>query len=284
MRPLFLLLTGLLCLLLTGCPPDLEVPPAFVTVTDFDLTTSPGQGAATSDIREVWVFVDNIFQGAYGLPARIPLEFSGATEVVFRAGIRQNGITATPDFYDFYAPVDRTLELVPGETIELGVLPLRYRSDARFALIEDFEPGNNRTFDQPVFGSRAIVPQTEVVRSGLASGRLTLDNPDNSLVEISSANALTELVADRPYVYLEIDYRGDVFGQWGVTGARGSELIRNFDPGFNPREEWTKIYFELAPIIVETDLSELLLLLSAVLPADSDTGELYIDNIKVLYF
>ena len=282
MRPLLFPLLCSCLLALPGCPADLEVPPAFVTLDDLALSTVDGQGAATSSVNEVWVFVGGDLQGIYPLPGRIPLHFSGSTAVEFRAGIRENGVSATPNFYEFYEPIVRTLELVPGETTPLGVLPLRYDPAARFALIEDYET-TEANFRSPILGQAVVVPQGDIVRSGNASGRLRLTT-DSPVVEIASRAITDPLLANRPLVYLELDFLSEAPGQFGVSGIRNGELIRRFDPAFNPRDRWTKIYFDLTPITVSADLNELLLVLSALLPQGAQEADVYLDNIKVLYF
>ncbi|MEM1356834.1 MAG: hypothetical protein AAGF89_01465, partial [Bacteroidota bacterium] len=65
---------------------------------------------------------------------------------------------------------------------------------------------------------------------------------------------------------------------------QGIENIRVFDPGFNARAGWTKIYFNLSEIIVRSTLEEYQLIFSALLPPGEEAGTLYLDNIKLLYF
>lgn len=272
----------LLLLLFSGCPAERELAPAFVLVEDFRLET-PGLGAATEDITEVWVFADETFIGAFPLPARIPVPQVGTTAIRLEAGVRQNGISTTPEIYEFYTPVSRNLELVPGETIDLGVLEIGYRADVQFAVFENFEPGIPRAFTDQVVGTAPLEVSAERIRSGEFSGRLVL-NTDNQLVEIATQDRLSGLTDVRPYVWLELDYFSDVPVVWGVTGNLGVEPIRVFDPGFNARAGWTKIYFNLSEIIVRSTLEEYQLIFSALLPNGEEEGTLYLDNIKLLYF
>lgn len=272
-------------LALSGCPADLEVAPAFILVEDFNFTLPANAGAATSDIREVWAFFDddNSFIGAFPLPARIPVSAVGSQNIRLEAGVRENGISATPDVYDFYTPVVRNLELVPGETIDLGVLPISYRSDVKTAIFEDFEIGTNRVFTDFVIGQTTFARVEDVVRSGSFSGRLRLTE-DEPLIELATVQRLAGLIDVRPYVWLELDFRSEAPVVWGVTGNRGIELVRQFDPGFSPRNEWTKIYFNLSETIVRANLEEYQLILSAILPPELTEADVHLDNIKLLYF
>lgn len=267
----------------TACPPDTEVAPAFVEVDDITLSTNPDQGANTTAITEVWVFADNSFIGAFPLPARIPVGRVGPTELRFEAGVRQNGISQTPDVYEFYSPIVRNLDLVAGATIELGTLNTAYRSDAQFAFIEGFETNGSRIFTDRILGEATLIPVQDIVRSGSFSGRLVLST-DDPVIELGTADPFRGLTDQRPYVWLEVDFRSTAPVVWGIQGNIGIEPIRIFDPGFQPRNEWTKIYFNLSEIIVRSTLDEYRLVLSTLLPDGSESAEVYLDNVKLLYF
>jgi hypothetical protein len=267
----------------TACPPDAEVAPAFVEIDGFTLNTSAGQGANTTAIREVWAFANNSFIGAFPLPARIPVARVGNTELRFEAGIRQNGISRTPDIYEFYAPVNRNLDLVSGSTVNLGTLTTTYREDTKFAFLEGFETNSSRVFTDRIAGEATLIPVEDIVRSGSFSGKLELST-DDPLVELGTADPLRGLTDQRPYVWLEVDFRSTASVVWGVQGNIGIEPVRVFDPGFQPRNEWTKIYFNLSEIIVRSTLDEYRIVLSALLPAGSENAEVYLDNVKLLHF
>ncbi len=273
----------LLALLLSSCPADLELTPAFLTVTDFELTTQVDEGAPTTAITEVWAFADEEFIGVFPLPARIPVLRVGSTEIRLEAGIRQDGRSVTPDIYPFYTPYARTLDLVGGQVTALGVLPIRYRNETVFGLIEDFELDRNRTFTQPIAGSSFLVPQGAVVRSGAAAGAISLADT-NRLVELASAQTFVNLNEVPINVWLEADYRSDAPGVFGVIGQRDALTVRVFDPGFLPRDAWTKIYFNLGPVVGSADLNEFRIALSVLLDAELTGGTVYLDNLKLVYF
>ena len=121
MKRLLSLCFALLAVLgFSGCPADLEIAPAIIVLDDLIFDAGAFPGGSTSNITEVWAFSGEEFLGAFPLPARIPVLAVGSTDIRLEAGVRQNGISSTPDFYEFYTPVERTLELVPGEVIDLG--------------------------------------------------------------------------------------------------------------------------------------------------------------------
>ncbi|MEM6770273.1 MAG: hypothetical protein AAF597_06815, partial [Bacteroidota bacterium] len=159
-------------LLFSGCPADLEMAPAIIVVDDLIFDAGSFPGGSTSNITEVWAFDGLEFIGAFPLPARIPVLKAGPTDIRLEAGVRQNGISSTPEFYEFYTPVERTLDLVPGEVIDLGSPVITYRDDVQFGFVEDFEASQPRIFVNLVRGTLGLAAQQEVVRSGEFSGQI----------------------------------------------------------------------------------------------------------------
>lgn len=284
MKRLLLSLFSLLVLLtFTGCPPDLEGIPAFVAIDDIVFDAAGTRGGSTAAITEVWAFSGEEFIGVFPLPARIPILKSGPTDVRLESGVRQNGISSTPEFYEFYRPIQQTLNLVPGETIDLGVQTTTYKSSTQFGFIEDFEPDSDRTFIEIVRGTSGLEAQSEVIRSGTASGVIRLDTA-NAEVLLSSRFTYTDLLEERPYVWLEMDFLADAPTRFGISGSVGFQLLRNFDPGFFPQPQWTKIYFNMSETIFRSEIEEYRFDLNTVLPPDLTEGEVYLDNVKLLYF
>ena len=275
-------------LLVTACVEEADELPAFVSVDAFELVTGQGEGAATSDIREVWAFVGGNFLGAYDLPARIPLYESGTTEVELRAGVHKDGRSVTPEPYEFYAPVVRTLDLEPGMTTALGTLPLRYADGIRFGFIEDFEDGEAEVFTVEAVGEAPILAQGQIVRSGNFAGTYSLTD-SIPLVEFQSEQVFRELLRTRQYVYLELDYRSDVPTQTGVVPVNGPVGVTPlFDAGFRGRDTWTKLYIDLTPVIGQLESQRAtdyrVGLTSLILEEGQTSGTVYLDNLKLLYF
>lgn len=272
----------ILAIWLTSCPPDLVVAPAFVTVDGFELTTAGNEGAASTAVTEVWAFADEEFIGVYPLPARIPLLRVGEVNLRLEAGIRQDGRSATPEIYPFYSPAVLDIVAESARTISLGTLAIRYRPEAIFGFIEDFEVSRERVFTERILGNTDIIVQESIVRSGAAAGAIAFTD-SSRIAEFATNRAFTDLNRVPINVWLEVDYLSEVPAIFGVIGQRNGRIVRVFDPGFLPRSEWTKIYFNLGPVIGEADLPELRVIISGLLSDDLLAGTVYLDNLKMLY-
>src|ERR1051325_6642847 len=73
-----------------------ETVPSYLKVDSIALHADPNtEGSSTSKFTDVWVTVDGLVQGAYEMPAKFPLLFSGKHRIQLRAGVLLNGISGT---------------------------------------------------------------------------------------------------------------------------------------------------------------------------------------------
>ncbi len=278
------LLAGLLAVIaLTGSCEKEEPVPAYLYVMPFQFTTDAAtQGTGSASITEVWVTVDGVFLGAYALPAEIPVLSQGSTDVRLEAGIKENGLADTPDIYLFYRPVELSVDLQPGQTDTIRPTT-SYLPETRFGFVEDFEDGRPRIFTQLLQGDTGLVRTQEEVFEGQYSGKIVLTE-DNPTVELASGATFSELLARNPYVFIEVNYKADSPVVFGIVGRQGIELVRVYDPGFAPRDEWNKIYFNISRVIFDSRLDSYNIALQAFLSESDGPAEIYVDNIKLVYF
>lgn len=278
-----------------GCTKEhpVEAFPSYVLVKQVQLVTNEQtQGSASANISEVWFFADNAFLGAYSTSTFIPVLKSGPTEIRFEAGIRDNGISATPEMYPFYEPVSAAPTLEP-EKVDSFALTFRYREDTKFALLENYENGLT-VFQELITGaSFNRLRATEAAAfEGRAGGLIELTTEFPS-VELSSIRRFSGLQERGFPVYLEVNYRSEAPVQFGILGfPRGSEIPvdARYVAGFNPSDKWKKIYFNLSQAIADSQGEEFKLILQTSLPTENDgtytrnTANVRIDNLKLLHF
>lgn len=282
---------ALFSFLLLGSSCDIINPeeqvPAYLDIQPFTLTTSPGpQGTTSEKITEVWVFIDGQFLGMYDLPATVPVLSVGSTEIRLEAGVRDNGVSSTPEIYPFYEPYVINLDLEANKTAT--ILPsTRYLPETRFAFIEDFEDNRPRIFTETVFGETEVNRTQADVFEGNYSGQFSLLRDERPLVEITSAASFSELQGDGVFVYLEVNYKSDAPVAWGIAGELGAGTGQQqfYDPGFTPSSEWNKIYFNMTRLIFDAALDDYKFAFQAFLTETSpDSANVYLDNIKLVHF
>ncbi len=280
--------SGLACELIN---PE-EPIPGYVVVEPFQLSTQAStQGSNSSRITEVWVSVGSDFLGAYRLPATIPILGQGQINLTLQAGIKDNGIGELPEIYPFYQPVSATVNLQPNQMVTLRPATT-YLPEARFAFIENFE-GSQHIFRVLRIGSaeQALQRSAEAAFEGQAGGFLRVDTV-NPVAEIATVPVFSGLNATSPFVYLELDYKSEAPVLVGLVGY-GSGLpasgVTAFEAGFVPRENWTKIYFNLSQLIFSSRFEGYQIVLQANLPARNgvpvrSSAVVQLDNIKLVHF
>jgi len=134
-----LLLLLLVAFVITSCNPD-EREPAYLIINSVSVSSNPQtQGSNCSNVKDVWVYVDNQYLGTYQLPARIPVLEEGTKNVILRAGILENGISATHSAYPLYKSDTRSINFIPGQETTIDTFNVAYFPALIYTWYEDFE-------------------------------------------------------------------------------------------------------------------------------------------------
>ncbi len=281
-------------LLLSACNiinPEEDVP-AFVYVDSFNFSTNPfEQGSASENITDVYFYVGAELLGAFELPATVPVLATGEQDIIVIPGIKENGIKALPGVYPFYTQYQEVVNLEPGRVDTIRPKTF-YQSNLkfRFSPEESFE-SNNNIFQNDLDGNdqTKIISSTTDVFEGVASGRIHLDETNNS-IEVASF-----LISDYPEsvftAFLEMDYKAGVEMIVGIIGynAGGERIYNSFERGVNQNSDWTKIYFNFSDDIqfMSASTSGVVayqLCFHARLRSDQTEADILLDNIKWLHF
>lgn len=265
-----------------------ETIPAYIYVTPFQLNTSGNQGTNSSKITEAWLMVNGDFLGAYTLPALIPILATGEQTITLEAGIKDNGIAATPEIYPFYQAFTAKVDLRANEVDTLRPV-ISYRSEAKFAFIEPFENAGQVFRD---LRAGTDFNRIQIVSEGAFEGQSALIrlNKDNPAVELATVNNFRDLTSKGIRVYLEVDYKSEAPVIFGVQGFKnGLPGTAIFDPGFLPSDNWNKIYFNISPLVAGGDFDEYKILFQSILPNNNgvftqNNANVWLDNIKLVHF
>ena len=285
----YLLLVGCICSLF-ACDiinPE-ESTPAILIVDSLQLLSQPGQGSNSANFTDLWVSIDGQFLGSFPLPARVPILETGSRILKFEAGIRDNGIAATPEIYPFYEILEQPMELTAGETQSIS-LTIQYLPGALFPMIEDFEQGS-RWFTETVIGTELQTTDLDVFE-GQQAGRINLTE-SVSIVEVATNRRFSNLQARSPFVYLELNYKAEVPAVFGIIGYEtlgGINGTTIFEPGFFPTASWKKIYFNLSGVLAANNFAEYQLVMRAFIPIEEGeltqkSASVWLDNIKLVHF
>ena len=256
--------------------------PAYLHVDTVQVVGTPQtQGTLSARVKDVWLYIDGDLQGAYPLPATIPLLRDGTVRLQFNAGILLNGISATRAAYPFFVPWDTVVDLYRGRTDTLRPRT-SYRNTVRYVWLEDF--------DNLGFGLRARSGSDTVllrenradsVFEGLSSLYMAVDQRAPYLV----AESIDQfgLTAGKP-CFLELNYRNNVPLQVGLQSQLGSDIS---DPlwivELAPTALWSKQYINFSPYLGVVNGARYRVLLRPLHPSGSTvTSRVWVDNLKLL--
>lgn len=286
----FLLLGTSACDLIN---PEEEIP-SYIWIAPFEVQTNgTTQGSASAKITEVWVSVDDAFLGAYPLPAKIPVLKTGNSKIKLEAGIKDNGISTTPEIYPFFQALEYNIVLKANEIDSIRP-KATYRSGIRFALLENFE-NNSHVFQTLVTGneSNRMSIANDGAFEGSGSGLIQLST-QYPAVELATRNTYSGLLAKGTAVYLELNYKAEVPLLVGVIAYKAGNLNAGgqilYAAGFNASENWNKIYFNLSRVVADSRLDEYQIILKTEIPKNADgtinrsNAKIWLDNVKLVHF
>jgi hypothetical protein len=243
------------------------------------------EGSSSHNIKDAWLFVNNQLIGAFELPMRAPVLEEGEQLVEVFAGIDDNGVIAIPEVYPFYDRYRATKTLKRGEVLVVEPTVL-YNDDAVFGFIEDFELGN--LFGADIDGND--LTRIEITNTGKFEGQrsgVILLNEENPIFEHGTANFYELYDENNPTspVYVELNYKNNIPFEVGIIGFENNALVEKvYVTGMNPSDKWNKIYINMSLDINSMKADNYQIVIRAIKPQNVETGEIFLDNIKLLHF
>jgi hypothetical protein len=280
-RPYIWLISA--CLLVSSCElinPD-EPEPAFLHIESIEFTSDVNtEGFPSSKFTDAWVYVENDLIGVFELPADIPVIAEGESEIIIFAGIKDDGISSTRQRYALVESYNATRTLIPGERDTLYP-SVTYSNFNTFAILERFEVGNIFSTTSLSEADMIITSNPPEVFEGSRSAKIELTASENYF---EAESETYNLPGGGTAVYLELDYRcNQPFDLWISFNASGS-TISSYVLTMGSQEEWNKIYINLTDEASATvNATNFRVVFKALKSTTVETGEIYLDNIKLIH-
>ena len=291
-----LYIIALLTLGLTSCNEfqnGQEVPSyirfeGFEMVESPDFTFSQSSDLLTCDIRDVWVYVDEIYIGAYPLPCSIPILKEGKHKIDLRPGIIYNGMNNMREEYTFYTSYVDSVNLIPGEEIHIGKQPIMYSAkDCSIPFKETFESYFVNFKQADVIGEEPktmTVIKNDSVEYGENCGAMYFeDGGHNRYISVDSI-----FFTGEKGIALEIDYHSNIPFEIGIYGRSSSAEANKYisSARLTPPQnnKWQKSYIILTNLWISLGEPTIIYIyLEAFNPNNTNNSFVHVDNIKVVH-
>lgn len=286
-----ILYIGIFGLLISGCNlinPD-ESAPGYIEIKPFTYNPTPTlsvMGPSTSvKVRDVWVYIDNEFLGAYELPARFPVLKTGGHRLILSPGIELNGIASTRSPYPFYAPEITDVEIPANGTVTINPT-FSYFESTECSFCESFE-GSGFSLSNTVQSDTSMIqlpPGDPNIFEGSSSGVAYLDKPDTKF-EITSTSEYP-LPGANSAVYLELDYKINQQMQIGLFVIKPNIATEQIPLiTLYPTSTWKKIYIQMGYVVSSyNSATNFKIYFGAIKDPAVTKSAFYLDNIKVVHF
>lgn len=261
------------CFLFACNKSKLKAPEAsFMVANPSVLINNPNQGSNSHKITDMWLYVNDQFQGCFAAGSVMPIVATGSAKVTFLAGIKNNGIADTRQPYYFYKSFTINQNIEAGKTYTVNP-SFEYNNSAQFKFADDFDSSGSFFMSQ---GDSAVAFNYPNGYGG--TGKCVF-------MSMSDAKPTSKLITSSYHavplsgaaVYLEMDYKCNQSIIVGVVSGSSDRQVLVV----NPSSEWNKIYVDLRTAINTQPTSSLCRFYIAA-TKETTTPEIYLDNIKVI--
>jgi hypothetical protein len=270
--------------LFAACHKDSAIP-VYLDIQPFELTTNKTtEGANSSKITDVWVYVNQQPLGAYQLPCKIPVIAEGTIQVLLAPGIMKDASVIKRTAYPFYTSFIDTINFEKGKTYSIKPTT-KYNSTLNFIYKEGFEVGssfNKRNGDTSIIRSNDATNITEGYLDNYI-GKITLDAVHDTMQVIS--NTPLAIPTSGNTVFVELDYKCDIQFTIGLLVTSPSGVFEYWHLTLLSKNSWSKAYLNITD---EINRSETGSKFQVLITAGSTKGDLvstkniYVDNIKII--
>lgn len=287
-KSLLALASLLLPLLWQGCKvfEDETRVPAYICVPDMSFHT-PGdmsKGDSTHKLVDVWIFESSKLQGTIGMPALIPIEHSGPTQISLDGGIAKTGQANERIIYPLLKRNNYTIDLQPNEIDTIHPV-FEYLDNVKVGFIEDFD---GIGFD---FELRYKSEGDTIIK--INDDRARTPGRNSGLVKLSDTTDQFQMLTTESYslpgfsapVFLEVDYNSDIainFGLYvlepGSSAGYKVPVVQSF-----PSAGWNKLYIDLSQEVTARAIGSKFKIYIEVINTSGVAPNLILDNIKLLY-
>jgi hypothetical protein len=265
--------------------------PSWLEIGEWQLVDNPAApgapGQLTHRISDAWVYVDNELIGVFEVPCKIPLLMTGNKVVKIFPTVLNNGISATKKIYPFLAAYDVTIDLVANAVTTVN--PVTSYNESTQFWIEDFDAAGFSITDDATSSTQMIsTNDPAIIQSfnGIKFGRVTLDATNDTWIGYTLANLP---LPQGQEVYIEIDYHNTNRLITGLLEIGPSGVLDHPNIQLNPQDPekvvWKKMYIDLREIITSSpNASYFDISFQALIDDGETTGEINIDNLKIVHF
>lgn len=243
------------------------------------------EGELTHNITDGYLLIDDKVIGYFELPIKLPLLLEGAKKIAIYPAIHNNGISSTKRTYPFLQPYQINVSLKKNETLTINPTT-KYYTQTKF-WIENFEDAGLKLTTDPNFSPLLTTGSNPLIlKYGQKYGWIHLTMKDSEWMGVTDKISLPQFGTE---VFLEMDYMNTNRILTGVKSYGPNAFQTNPNIQLNAQSDatkkWKKIYIDLKEIIsYSTNYNQFEQFIKTELDAGKDSSDIYIDNIKLVYF
>lgn len=245
-------------------------------------------GSASANISDAWVYANGKQIGVFEMPATIPILESGPVKITILSGVYADGMKTARFPYAFYQQFDTTVDLIPGQVLEINP-EVKFNDNVKLPLDISDDFSGKAAFQVIPNNPYKLERNSDTLTDfKFANGSVGViyANPATVQPAVIESNFNGKLPIEGTAIFLEFDYKATVDFKVGVVVTKNGQTYR--DPRFlnvTKRGEWNKIYLNLTDDATNTTNVGGTFKVFFEMPASSNPKDyVALDNIRLLHF
>jgi hypothetical protein len=270
----------------SGCVKNNPLP-VFLQINAWTLNDNPNiteEGELTHNFSNAWVYIDGTVLGVFEVPCKIPVLAEGNHKVTVFPTILNNGISDTKKIYPFVKPYETTIDMVVGQTYTINPQTMHY--DNVHFWVEDFENSNIKIEEDPQFSLTTMQIENDASISKWGKYAHVHVTPTDSMwIGVTTDQMI--LPKNGAEIYFEINYRNDNSILYGLQDYTNGTKTDHPLVQMNAQNQmvWKKMYIDLKQDVSSTQYANYYKHFLRIIHNNNlSAGDVFIDNIKVVYF
>lgn len=263
-----------------SCEKDkLKTPAASYIVVNTATVNSGNRGLIDSHkITDIWLYVNDRFQGVYPIGSLMPVLSSGTATVKMYSGIMNNGISDTRLPYTFYNPYVFAANFEEHKTYT--IIPDFHYKEGITIVDDNFNGSLGSLYSPPGNSIYTLTADPSKVWGG--SGKSVYVSMSDSIpTAIIQSSAPQYLPVGGAAVYLELDYKANQEISVGLDCGGGIEKRNALT--LRPTSDWKKVYISLTSAAsTQPTYNYYKVYISAIKQSGLEHPEMYLDNIRLV--
>lgn len=261
-----------------------EYDTQFVHIRSAKFKSSNSSGFNNGQIPDLHVLVEGTTTSLMRIPQTMPfIPQSDISNLIIIPAVPMDGNKSNTKSYPVMKLIEKEISKNINGTDTLDLI-VDYKTDVVFDIREGFEHSNIMNFNLDENNNTILTRTKDEAFEGIYSGQLHLTK-EEPIIHVGS-DGFFNIASVKEGIFLELSYKSEIELFVGLAAINDDgEYVRKYKLYLTPKSEWNTVYVDLTNDYFSSGSEQVKLILGAEMDTNLlESANIYIDNIKVMYY